>query len=166
MNMSEQRHVRQCRSADIERVVGSRIKPQAGRYSQQRYRAGLKRWRNRVVRPLRWVFLLVGGLLFAAEMIWHESFVDWYLGLAMGGLIGLWVAFSDSPPAHIENWLRGAEGERRTEQALSRLRRSGWTFAHDVETKRGNRDHVACGEACSCSRASDQVARPRSRATS
>jgi hypothetical protein len=122
-----------------------RLKPQAGRYAQQRYQTGLNRWRSRVVRPLRRAFLLVGGLMFLAELVWHESWVDWYLGLAMGGLIGLWVALSDSPPAHIENWLRGAEGERKTERALSRLRRVGWTFAHDIETERGNRDHVACG---------------------
>ena len=83
--------------------------------------------------------------MFLAELVWHESWVDWYLGLAMGGLLGLWVALSDSPPAHIENWLRGARGRRKTERALSRLRRVGWTFAHDVETERGNRDHVACG---------------------
>jgi hypothetical protein len=126
-------------------LVRSLLKPQAGRYAQQRYRAGLKRWRSRVVRPLRWAFLLVGGILLAAEMIWHESLVDWYLGLAMGGLIGIWVALADSPPAHIENWLRGAEGERKTERALSRLRRAGWTFAHPVETDAVNRDHVAGG---------------------
>jgi hypothetical protein len=36
------------------------LRPQAGRYAQQRYRAGLKRWRARVVRPLRWAFLLAG----------------------------------------------------------------------------------------------------------
>lgn len=121
------------------------FKPRAGRYAQRRYRAGLKRWRTRVVRPLRWAFLLVGGLLFAAEMAWHESFLDWYLGLAMGGLLGLWVAIADSPPAHIENWLRGAEGELKTERALRPLQRSGWTFAHDVEIQSGNRDHVAVG---------------------
>jgi hypothetical protein len=123
----------------------ARLRPQAGRYAQQRYQAGLKRWRARVVRPLRWAFLLVGGLLFVAELVWHESPMDWWLGVAMGVLIGLWVAFSDSPPAHIENWLRGAEGERKTERALGGLGSSGWIFAHDVQTARGNRDHVACG---------------------
>ena len=81
--------------------------------------------------------------MFLAGLVWQESFVDWLLGLAMGGLIGLWVWFADSPPAEIENWLRGAEGERKTERALSRLRRVGWTFAHDLETERGN--HVARG---------------------
>jgi hypothetical protein len=58
-------------------LIGSRRRPQAGRYAQQRYRAGLKRWRSRAVRPLRWAFLFAGGLLFAAEAIWHESWVDW-----------------------------------------------------------------------------------------
>lgn len=40
---------------------------------------------------------------------------------------------------------RGAEGERKTERALGRLRRAGWTFAHDIDTASGNRDHAACG---------------------
>jgi hypothetical protein len=137
---------RDCVSVDTDRMLDRAWpKPEAGRYAQQRYHAGLKRWRSRVVRPLRWAFLLVGGLLFVAELVWHTSLVDWCLGLAMGVLIGLWVAVSDSPPAHIENWLRGAEGERKTERALSRLARSGWSFAHDIQTHNGNRDHVACG---------------------
>jgi hypothetical protein len=123
------------------------LRPQAGRYAQQRYRAGLKRWRARVVRPLRWTFLLAGAVLVAAELVWNESLHDWMLGLALGGLIGLWVAIADSPPAHIQHWLRGAEGERKTERALRPLRRSGWSFAHDLKTAHGNRDHVAVGPA-------------------
>jgi nuclease-like protein len=123
------------------------LRPQAGRYAQQRYRAGLKRWRTRVVRPLRWAFLLAGGVLVGAELVWHESLHDWMLGLAVGGLIGLWVAIADTPPAHIEHWLRGAQGERKTERALRPLRRSGWSFAHDLDAAHahGNRDHVAVG---------------------
>ena len=107
----------------------------------------LKRWRVRAVRPLRRVFLVVGGLLVAAEVIWHESFADWYLGLATGGLVGLWVALADSPPAHVENWQRGAEGERKTERVLRPLQAAGWTFAHDIDTPTGNRDHVGVGPA-------------------
>jgi hypothetical protein len=121
------------------------LRPQAGRYAQQRYRAGLKRWRVRVVHPLRWAFLLAGGALVAAELVWHQSLHDWMLGFALGGLVGLWIAIADSPPAHIENWLRGAEGERKTERALRPLQRSGWRFAHDLAGARGNRDHVAVG---------------------
>jgi hypothetical protein len=121
------------------------LRPQAGRYAQQRYRAGLTRWRARVVRPLRPAFRLAGAGLVAAELMWQESLHDWLLGLATGGLIGLWIAIADSPPAHIERWSRGARGERKTERALRPLRRTGWNFAHDVDTGRGNRDHVVVG---------------------
>jgi Nuclease-related domain len=99
------------------------------------------------VRPLLPAFAFAGVGLVAAELIWQESFRDWLLGLALGGLIGLWIAIADSPPAHIEQWLRGAQGERMTERALRPLRRSGWSFVHDVDTNRGNRDHVAVGPA-------------------
>ena len=130
---------------DTDPVGFDALRPQAGRYAQQRYRAGLTRWRARVVRPLRPVFLIVGAGLVAAELIWQESLQDWLLGLALGGLIGLWIAIADSPPAHIDQWLRGARGERKTERALRPLRRSGWDFTHDVDASRGNRDHVAVG---------------------
>ena len=121
------------------------LRPRAGRYAQQRYRAGRARWRARVVRPLLPPFLFAGAGLVAAELIWQQSLHDWLLGLSLGGLIGLWIAIADSPPAHVEHWLRGARGERKTERALRPLRRSGWSFAHDVDTRRGNRDHVAVG---------------------
>jgi Nuclease-related domain len=137
-----------CATARVDTNPGmdlGALRPEAGRYAQERYRAGLKRWRSRVVRPLRWAFVLAGGVLLAAELVWHESLHDWMLGLALGGLIGLWVAIADSPPAHIENWLRGAEGERKTERALRPLRCTGWSFAHDLDAAHGNRDHVAVG---------------------
>jgi hypothetical protein len=59
--------------------------------------------------------------------------VDWCLGLAMGVLIGLWVAVSDSPPAHIENWLRGAEGERKTERAQRVVECNRIVYVHGAE---------------------------------
>jgi hypothetical protein len=99
----------------------------------------------RVVGPLRPAFLLVGAGLVAAELIGQESLHDWLLGLAVGALIGLWIAIADSPPAHIERWLRGTRGERKTERALRPLSRLGWSFFHDLPTGRGNRDHVAVG---------------------
>jgi hypothetical protein len=122
-----------------------RFRPAAGRYAEQRYRTARQRWRERVVRPYRWIFLLIGGGIFAAEMATRPSLLDWTLGLAMGGLIGLWVTFWDSPPPYVENWRRGADGERRTERVLRGLKRHGWRFAHDIEVERGNRDHVAIG---------------------
>ncbi len=53
----------------------------------------------------------------------------------------------ESPPAYIENWHEGAEGERKTEKALAPLTRSGWTIVHDIQARYGNYDHVAVGPA-------------------
>ena len=40
-----------------------------------------------------------------------------------------------------------AEGERATARVLGPLRREGWQLFHDLDTGRGNRDHVAIGPA-------------------
>src|SRR4051794_31122357 len=53
--------------------------------------------------------------------------------------------FLDSPPAHIERWHQGAEGEKATAKAMRRLARDGWTLIHDVDTGRGNLDHIVVG---------------------
>ena len=50
------------------------------------------------------------------------------------------------PPQHVQNWQRGAEGERRTEKALRPLERKGWTISHDLQRQgRSNFDHIAKG---------------------
>jgi hypothetical protein len=124
-----------------------RFRPTAGRYAEDRYREGRQRWRDRVVRPYRWVFLLIGGCIFAVEMATGPAALHWTLGLAMGGLIGLWITFNDTPPPYVENWRRGADGERHTARVMRRLRRKGWRCVHDQQIDRGNRDHVAVGPA-------------------
>ncbi len=50
-------------------------------------------------------------------------------GIGTGALI----AIRESPPAYIENWKRGAEGEEETEKALTPLERPRWLVLHDVE---------------------------------
>jgi Nuclease-related domain len=49
------------------------------------------------------------------------------------------------PPAYIENWQRGAEGERKTAKVLKPLQRSGLHVFHDIQTGHGNYDHVLVG---------------------
>jgi Nuclease-related domain len=124
-----------------------RLRPSAGRYAERRYRHARRRWRRRVVQPYRWVFLVTGAGIFTAELATRPDLLDWMLGLAMGGLVGLWVTFNDSPPPYVENWRRGADGERRTASVMRRLRRKGWRCVHDLQAERGNRDHVAVGPA-------------------
>jgi hypothetical protein len=63
-------------------------------------------------------------------------------GLVAGGLITMAVSLRDQPPEFIAKWGRGADGERRTEQALTPLVRGGWKVRHDVPLRFGNADHV------------------------
>jgi hypothetical protein len=75
-------------------------------------------------------------------------------GAVLGGLIIGLIALLESPPAHIEQWRTGWEGERRTARALAPLRRSGCVLLHDLPDRRGsgqptngNVDHVVVSPA-------------------
>jgi Nuclease-related domain len=73
------------------------------------------------------------------------SSLDWALGFFFGAAVGVLAWVWDAPPAYIENWRRGAEGERRTARALRDLEPDGWYVRHDVLAERGNRDHIVVG---------------------
>ena len=47
----------------------------------------------------------------------------------------------------LSRWCRGAEGEERVGRILEALRSQGWYALHDVQTSRGNIDHVLVGPA-------------------
>jgi Nuclease-related domain len=67
-------------------------------------------------------------------------------GALMASAVALTIFVRDDPPPHVEHWRRGAEGERKTEKALRRLERRGWTVEHDIQREgRGNLDHVVKG---------------------
>lgn len=70
-----------------------------------------------------------------------------FAGFAVGAVAAMVLTLSDSPPWHIERWRLGAEGERRTAKALRPLTRRGWTLVNDVQTERGNIDHILVGPA-------------------
>ena len=53
----------------------------------------------------------------------------------------------DSPPAHVERWRIGAEGEKATARKLRPLLDRGWTLLNDLDTEHGNLDHVLVGPA-------------------
>lgn len=118
----------------------------AGGSAEARYRAVASRWRQRVLAPYRWLFILVGGVPVAIVIARpSHSLLDWVCGLVLGASITMWIALADTPPAYIENWRMGADAEKRTARALAPLRRAGWQLAHDLQTERGNRDHIAIG---------------------
>lgn len=77
----------------------------------------------------------------------RDPSLTWLSGLCFGLAAGMWIVLRDSPPAYIENWNTGAEGERKTAQELRRLDSSHWFVVHDVESGYGNYDHIAVSEA-------------------
>jgi hypothetical protein len=73
----------------------------------------------------------------------------WLFGLALGVLMTVYLVLRDSPPAYIEHWRTGYQGERRTARVLAPLRRGGYVLFHDLPDRRtgdlsrkGNVDHV------------------------
>ena len=91
----------------------------AGQFARERFRARRRAWRRRVW----WLIVLVGLLPIVVEILF------------------------DSPPARIENWRTGAEGEKATAKALRPLLRDGWELFNDIDTGQGNIDHVLVGPA-------------------
>lgn len=71
----------------------------------------------------------------------------WASGVCFGLVVGVWVVLRDSPPAYIENWNTGAEGEQKTARELRLLDTSHWAVFHDVQNGHGNYDHIVVSEA-------------------
>jgi hypothetical protein len=71
--------------------------------------------------------------------------LQWLGGFWAGGAATAYLALREAPPEFVARWRRGAEGERATARVLARLRREGWELFHDLDTGRGNRDHIAVG---------------------
>jgi hypothetical protein len=91
--------------------------------------------------------LVVFGLTALFGVLFEPSFTGFYLGLGLGAGAVLVIALIDTPPHYIASWGQGADGERRTARALRGLARAGWHVVHDLDTGRGNIDHVLVGPA-------------------
>lgn len=119
----------------------------AGGGAHARYRAARRRWRRRVLR-LSWpVALLLGaGTVLVAVVGRHPVLT--LTAVALGSVLGSYLMLLQSPPAYVERWQEGADGERRTARALAGARRDGAIVIHDVpdrglpDGRRGNLDHV------------------------
>ncbi len=123
----------------------SRCSPRAGRYAEAKY-GELRRRRRRRVRPRLAIVLapITAGTLVVS---WTAGgTVGWIAAVVFGAAASLWCCADQLLPQHIENWGRGAAGERRTERVLCTLARAGWLVTHDVDYPgAGNVDYVAIG---------------------
>jgi hypothetical protein len=121
----------------------------AGTGARGRYVELSSRWRRRVLRrswPIPAAALATAAVVpvFDRGELWL-----WMTAVGLGVLLGAYSALLDGPPAYIEHWRRGLEGERRTAGALARLRRRGFVLLHDLpdrarpaDARTANVDHV------------------------
>lgn len=119
----------------------------AGAHQQERYQQGLESWRRRVLPPLRWATIPVCLLGFAYLILGPATKVQFTAGLVVGGIFTLYLWVRDEPPEHVRRHREGAAGERATAKTLRPLLAAGWRVVHDVDTGKGNRDHVLVGPA-------------------
>jgi hypothetical protein len=116
----------------------------AGTYAQWRYARGRRRWRSKT-RPILAATLGPFMLAGIAVLILDGHRLSWVAGGIVGACGAAWMVLRETPPPYVENWQRGAEGERKTARALKPLERSGLTVIHDVDSPYGNYDHIAAG---------------------
>jgi hypothetical protein len=112
-------------------------------YAGRRYREGVKSWR-RGIRPYLW--LIFGPFALSSVVIGllsHEHTI-FLVGFIGGSAAGAMIALRDQPPTYLQTWGDGATGERWTHNALHSL---GWHLVDDVDTGRGNYDHLLVGPA-------------------
>jgi hypothetical protein len=116
-----------------------------GQFAQEHFEQLRGAWLRRVW----WALPLVGLLVAAAPLLIAVAvapeYVTFFAGMGIGAATGMIMTLVLTPPPHIENWRQGAEGERATAKALRPLTREGWVLVNDIQTDRGNIDHVLIG---------------------
>lgn len=103
----------------------------AGEFAEQHYRELVADHRRNVFKATA----ATAGVLLVSVCVYAVLFPAWLdfaIGLMVGAIMtsALWAW--DSPPEWMDKWRRGAEGERKTAEALAPLEASGWSFVHDV----------------------------------
>ncbi len=116
----------------------------AGAYEQERFEAGRKAWRRRVLPPVRLLLLALAAPCIVYEF-WAPSPAHFIAGFLLGACAAFYLWAREDIPAHVQNHGAGAEGERATAKVLRPLLDAGWHAVHNVDTGRGNRDHVVVG---------------------
>ena len=126
-------------------AMGSRAIAGAGEFAEERFRARRRAWRRRIW----WFFPPFTAILIAIPVAFGwllaPEHLGFYWGLGIGVAFAITAAFMDSPPHHIERWREGAEGEKATAKVLRSLARDGWVLFNDLDTGRGNIDHLLVG---------------------
>jgi hypothetical protein len=128
----------------------------AGTGARVRYLELSSRWRRRVLRrtwPIPAAAVAAVAAVAVVPVFDRGELWLWMTAVGLGVLLGCYAALLDAPPAHIEHWRTGLEGERRTAGALARLRRRGFVLLHDLpdrdragDARAANVDHVViCG---------------------
>lgn len=122
------------------------FKSGAGAHEQERFENGRRAFRKRVLPVLRLVLLAISAPCILYEF-WHPSTGHFIAGFTFGACAACYLWARDEVPAHVQRHGDGAEGERATANALRPLISEGWHVIHNVDTGRGNRDHVLVGPA-------------------
>ena len=117
----------------------------AGSFAEERFRARRRAWWRRIWWILPPFALLLVGICVELGLLLRPEDVSFFLGFGIGLAVAMMVALADSPPHHIERWRQGAEGEKATAKALRPLVRDGWVLVNDIDTGRGNLDHIVVG---------------------
>lgn len=134
-------------NADVHRMIPAlprRRQHRAGRHADEWFWTTYRPWRRKARIAFALIAPPLAALLMSLSAIW-PSWWQFYAGATLGVLMTMYVCLIDSPPDWIDRKRRGRDGERRTEQRLKPLERSGWRVAHDIVRGRGNVDHIAVG---------------------
>lgn len=117
-----------------------------GQFADERFRRRRRAWRKRIGWILAVTAIVEIAFVVGMGLLLRSSDMAFFWGSGIGIAL-TFIAFAlESPPAYIENWRQGAEGEKRTARALRRLVKDGWTLIHDVQRPHGgNFDHVLVG---------------------
>jgi hypothetical protein len=120
----------------------------AGTSARTEYERLKRDWRRRMRRQfliLGIVFGVITVSFWIAALVWPR--LQFTSGLVSGALMGIFIAFRESPPGWIDQWLMGSMGEQWTDEQLRTLERKGWVVLRDLKRAGYNIDHVLVGPA-------------------
>ena len=123
------------------------IEGRAGDFAWNRFLHRRRRWRRRFWWAFALVFVIPLSIELPIALLTHAPHAGFWIGVGLGAGAAAAMLLFDSPPAHIERWRTGADGEKATARQLSPLSKRGWTLFNDIATEHGNVDHVLVGPA-------------------